>query len=258
MKFSILIPTLGKRIDETRRLLDSLSKQTFQQFEVVIVTQINHSEIERLILDWPEMEILHIKLEKKGLSYARNSGLKICSGDWVIISDDDCWYPTDALMNISNIIKNGSPDIILSQIYDPIMDTPYKTYSLKSDVIKNKLSLMSKSSIEIAFNRSRCCIQFDELFGLGSDVFVCGEEVDFLLNNFKDKEIRYCPIVTVYHQKKCTHDSAQQIIAKGAIYAKHFNIFISIAVLMRDLFKKGENNWKPFWKGYMRYRRIKN
>ena len=65
MKFSILIPTLGKRIAETRRLLDSLSKQTFQQFEVVIVTQINHSEIERLILDWPKMEILHAKLEKK-------------------------------------------------------------------------------------------------------------------------------------------------------------------------------------------------
>ena len=85
MLFSILLPTLGLRIQEVNRLLESLSVQTFKDFEIVIVTQINHEGIGRLIEQWDMFNIQHIKIENKGLSLARNEGLKVCKGDWIIL-----------------------------------------------------------------------------------------------------------------------------------------------------------------------------
>ena len=49
MLFSILLPTLGLRIKEIDRLISSLNKQEFSDYEIVIVSQINHQGIEELI-----------------------------------------------------------------------------------------------------------------------------------------------------------------------------------------------------------------
>ena len=57
MLFSILLPTLGLRIQEVNRLLESLSVQTFKDFEIEIVTQINHEGRGRLIEQWDMFNI---------------------------------------------------------------------------------------------------------------------------------------------------------------------------------------------------------
>ena len=112
---------------------------------------------------------------------------------------------------------------------------------------------MSKSSIEVAFKKDLVLNKkFDERLGLGSE-FVCGEEVDFLLSNYEKNAIFYMPEVTVYHKKKENGSSNKQIIAKGAIYGKNFNIFICLLVLLRDLMLKKENNFKYFFEGYNEY-----
>lgn len=97
---------------------------------------------------------------------------------------------------------------------------------------------MSKSSIEVAFKKDLLVNKkFDERLGLGSE-FVCGEEVDFLLSNYEKNSIFYIPKITVYHKKKENGSSDKQIIAKGAVYGKNFNIFICLLVLLRDLMLK--------------------
>ena len=61
---------------------------------------------------------------------------------------------------------------------------------------------MSKSSIEVAFKKDLLMYKnFDERLGLGSE-FICGEEVDFLLNNYEKEAIFYKPEIMVYHKKK--------------------------------------------------------
>ena len=112
---------------------------------------------------------------------------------------------------------------------------------------------MSKSSIEVAFKKDLVINKkFDERLGLGGE-FVCGEEVDFLLSNYEKNAIFYIPEVTVYHKKKENGSSSKQIIAKGAIYGKNFNIFICLLVLLRDLMLKKEKNFKYFFEGYNEY-----
>lgn len=252
MKFSILLPTLGTRKCELDRLFNSLAQQTYKDFEIVIVSQINHEEVNELINKWNKLRIKHIEIEKKGISISRNIGLSKCSGDWIILSDDDCWYPVDALEIINKRTIDYDADIILSQIYDPENKKTYKNYSSKIKIIKSKYELMSKSSIEIAVKNKKIKRDFDIKFGLGAK-YKCGEEVDFLLAHFRKCKMIYFPDMTVYHLKKNKKDSEEQIIAKGAIYAKNFNVIIAFLICMRDLIKKKENNFKYFWKGYYEY-----
>lgn len=259
MKISVLVPTLGTREKEIRRLLATLEKQSYKNFEVIFVTQDNHEKIEKLICRYEVLDIKQIKMNIKGLSKARNKGLQVALGEIIILSDDDCWYPSNAFKDIVNTFnEKKSAKIVLSQIFDPEQKILYKNYDLNEGYIRHRLQLMSKSSIEIAFKKDLiCCKSFDERLGLGSE-FVCGEEVDFLLNNYEKETIFYKPLVTVYHKKKENGSSDKQIIAKGAIYGKNYNIFVCLLVLLRDLIIKKENNFKYFFEGYNEYFERKN
>lgn len=258
MKISVLVPTLGERLEEIERLLKSLLNQTYKDFEIIFITQDNHEKIKKIIAKYSQLDIIHIITNKKGLSRARNEGLKKATGDIIVLSDDDCWYKSDAFKIIINTFMIKNSKFVLTQIYDPYLNEMYKDYNNKEGFINQKIQLMSKSSIEIAYRKD--CIKyknFDNRLGLGSE-FICGEEVDFLVNNFERKSIYYKPIVTVYHQKKKSRSTDKQIIAKGALYGKNFNIMICLAVLVRDLIKKKQNNFKLFMEGYREYNKGKN
>lgn len=254
MKISVLVPTLGTREKEIRRLLETLEKQSYKDFEIIIITQDNHEIVKDIICEYINLNIKQIKMNAKGLSRARNRGLEQASGEIVVLSDDDCWYPVNAFEIIADTFrKRQSAKIVLSQIFDPEKNISYKNYSSNEEYVNNKLQLMSKSSIEIAFKKDLLTNKrFDEHLGLGSE-FVCGEEVDFLLSNYKKNAIFYVPEITAYHKKKESSSSSMQIIAKGAVYGKHFNIFTCLLVLLRDLMIKKENNFKYFFEGYNEY-----
>lgn len=253
MKFSILVPTTGTREFELDRLFDSLNSQEFLDFELVVVTQINHDVVSRLINSYPELQVVHIKLEKTGLSYARNIGLKSCIGEWIVFSDDDAWYPQDGLKLLNDYTTTDDCDILLTQIFDPIKNQSYKNYSDKKEFLKSKFKLMSKSSIEISIKRNKIKKDFDENFGLGAK-YVCCEEVDFLINNFSKRNTLYVPKISVYHIKKDGGASQAQQFAKGALYSKQFNRFVAFLIVVRDIIKGRKNSRKIFWKGFNDYR----
>lgn len=256
MKISLLIPTLGNRKVEIKRLLDSLSIQDYKNFEVIVISQANHETIQLIINSYNELQIVHVRLDIKGLSHARNQGFLNAKGDIIVLSDDDCWYHEKSLEIIAHEFKkNKDLDVLLTKIHDFEKGTPYKKYSNNAKQINNKYTLMSKSSIEIAFKKNKVNTTFDERFGLGAQ-FSCGEEVDFLINNYsKDKTYYFVPEITVYHPKKTIFNIEDRIKAKGALYAKNFNFLIYILVLSRDLLIKRENNIKNFFEGYFSYKR---
>lgn len=252
-RISILVPTLGQRPEEFLRLLESIEKQNYLYKEVVVVSQKNHDIVNEIIDKFPNLVCFHIKTDELGLSKARNLGIKYCKGDIIMLSDDDCWYEENALKNINCQFKNNI-DILLTQIYDKQNEKYYKNYNKERKFIRKKMELMSRSSIEIAFRRDIEKAYFDENFGLGAQ-FVCGEEIDFLLSNFKGNNILYDPEITVYHPRKNIKNKGQ-IVAKGALYAKHYSVFLCFAVLLRDLIVKHENNFIEFMNGYKELRKL--
>ena len=80
MKISVLVPTLGTREKEIRRLLETLEKQSYKDFEIIFVTQDNHEIVKDIICKYSNLDIKQIEMSVKGLSRARNRGLEQALG----------------------------------------------------------------------------------------------------------------------------------------------------------------------------------
>jgi glycosyltransferase involved in cell wall biosynthesis len=248
---SIVIPTLGNREKELIRLLDSLKSQTYQNFEVVLLSQDHHENVAEIVNKYT-FNINHVELNKKGLSISRNVGIEKVNGTIVTFSDDDCWYKETAFEEITNHFDKTNDDLTCFQIYDPETNKYYKGYPENP---QNQLSLqdiLRKSSIEIFINLkevNKGDISFHEQFGLGA-MYPSGEENIFLHQMYKKGyKISYLPIVMVYH-KKPSIDSRLNLNAfkgKGPLFKQMFNTPIGLAMLTFLFVKKFRALERPFY-----------
>jgi glycosyltransferase involved in cell wall biosynthesis len=85
--FSVVIPTFERHRLLTR-LVERLDRQTFRNFEVIIVDQSS--------TPWPDAEterpseILYFRTDVKGPGFARNTGARFARGSIIAFIDDDC------------------------------------------------------------------------------------------------------------------------------------------------------------------------
>ena len=99
MRFSLIMATLG-RFDEIRIFLDSIDLQNYTDFELIIVDQNEENILGDIILPYKKkFYINHIRIKEKGLSLARNVGIKYAKGDIIAFPDDDCIYSLGRFLN---------------------------------------------------------------------------------------------------------------------------------------------------------------
>jgi glycosyltransferase involved in cell wall biosynthesis len=89
---SVVVPTYN-RLYALAELLESLSRQTYRHFEVIIVND-GGEHIERVATLYPELQMNVIHLENNvGHVEARNIGVKAAKGEFVMLCDDDLLLP---------------------------------------------------------------------------------------------------------------------------------------------------------------------
>jgi glycosyltransferase involved in cell wall biosynthesis len=104
---SLVVATLG-RTQEVTRLLESLRAQTYKEFELIIVDQNSDDRIARTIdSSGSGLHVEHVRSER-GLSRARNIGLRHGKGLILGFPDDDCWYPADLLAKVVRAFNSRS------------------------------------------------------------------------------------------------------------------------------------------------------
>jgi glycosyltransferase involved in cell wall biosynthesis len=107
MLISIIIPVYNVA-PYLHDCLDSVLKQDISECEVICVndgsTDGSISILEGYKKLYPEVKL--ISQENKGLSAARNAGLKASKGDYVLFLDSDDWLSTDALQILHDQIGN--------------------------------------------------------------------------------------------------------------------------------------------------------
>lgn len=116
MKFSVIIPVFN-RPDEIRELLHSLTKQSFKDFEVVVIEDGSSIDSKKVITSFDDLLQLHYLVQANtGQGFARNNGMKIAHGEFFVILDSDVILPKDYLqelaraIDIRNIDAFGGPD----------------------------------------------------------------------------------------------------------------------------------------------------
>jgi glycosyltransferase involved in cell wall biosynthesis len=106
-KVSIIIPTFN-RVNLLTRALDSVIKQTYTNWECIVVDDASTDETEGYMRTIHNPKIQYIRhFQNKGGANARNTGIDHSIGDYVAFLDsDDIWFPQKLEIQLSHILKN--------------------------------------------------------------------------------------------------------------------------------------------------------
>lgn len=185
VKFSLIVGTLNRAV-ELDNCLKSLQKQEYTNYEIIIIDQSENDETEKLIKSKSQEMIKYYHVSYKGLSRARNDGLKKAKGDYICLIDDDAFYRKDFL---STAVKSLDDRTVLSgYIYDTIKKGAFVKYNVDNNY--KKLSLRSiirtcpSAGLVIPMRMIKDVGGFDEQLGVGSD-YPSGEETDLLLRGLR-------------------------------------------------------------------------
>lgn len=185
MFYSIVIPVFN-RPEEADELLDSLTKQTLKNFEVIIVEDGSVRRCDNIIDRYREqLDIQYFEIPNSGPGSARNAGAKLAKYDYLVFFDSDCVIPetyfetVDAHLQKKYSDAYGGPDRAL-----PTFTTEQKAinYSMTSFFTtggirggKNSMDKFHPRSFNLGVSKKA----FTVLGGYANMRF--GEDIDFSL-----------------------------------------------------------------------------
>ena len=93
---SVIVPVYNVE-KYLEQCLDSIVHQTLKEIEIIVVndgsTDSSPEIIREYELKYPQVKVIHQK--NKGLSGARNSGLKLARGEYIGYVDSDDWIAVE-------------------------------------------------------------------------------------------------------------------------------------------------------------------
>jgi len=198
---SLIVATLG-RVDELNRLLGSLEKQD-SEFEVLVVDQNPDDRLAPVLEAHPRLAVRHLRSER-GLSRARNVGLRAAQGELVAIPDDDCWYPAGLLGSVEEWFGRNPRFALLGAVVRTAENQPSGPRSPAGACRCTKANVW-QCAVSTALFLRRSVVDavgdFDEEIGVGaSSRYQSGEETDYILRALElGFEMWYEPVLTVHH-----------------------------------------------------------
>lgn len=109
-KYSIVIP-IYNRPDEIDELLKSLTRQTFRDFEVVVVEDGSTVDACDVCTKYSEELDLHYFVkENGGQGFARNYGYERSNGEYLIVFDSDCLLPSHYMQSVDDFLSENPVD----------------------------------------------------------------------------------------------------------------------------------------------------
>ena len=207
MRYSVIIPVYN-RPDEVDELLQSLTDQSFKDFEVIVVE--DGSTIPCLEVTEKYKAVLDLKYYQKtnsGPGQTRNYGAERSQGEYLIILDSDCILPEGYLDAIETELKTapadafGGPDRAhdsftnIQKAINYSMTSFFTTGGIRGG--KKKMDKFYPRSFNMGVRRE----VYQALGGFSKMRF--GEDIDFSIRIFKEGyRCRLFPGAWVYHKRR--------------------------------------------------------
>ena len=117
MRYSVIIPVYN-RPDELEELLQSLTLQTFGDFEVIVVEDGSSKPANKEVNQFSnQLDIKYFEKENAGQGFARNYGFERAAGDWLLVFDSDAIIPKTYFEEVERFLRKnpkvkafGGPD----------------------------------------------------------------------------------------------------------------------------------------------------
>jgi glycosyltransferase involved in cell wall biosynthesis len=206
IRFSLVLATVDRTV-ELEKFLLSLEAQTYRNFEVILIDQNPDERIKEVLSRFSfSFPVRHLKVRWKGLSRARNFGLRYAKGEIVAFPDDDCVYNDPYFLSkISDFLEKRSDiDLLIVRATDlGGRDFPLQRKT-PGKVSPWQMWHLSISWVLFALRRVTEKVFFDEHLGVGSETpWGAGEDTDFGLRVLKAGfSVWYEPTLSVAHPNK--------------------------------------------------------
>ena len=207
MRYSFIIPVYN-RPDEVDELLQSLTRQTLKDFEVVIVEDGSSLTCRHIVEKYEKQLAIHYYLKtNSGPGQTRNYGAERSQGEYLLILDSDCILPAGYLEAVEAELQQepadafGGPD----RAHDSFTDIQKAiNYSMTSFFTtggirggKKKMDKFYPRSFNMGVRRE----VYHALKGFSKMRF--GEDIDFSIRIFKEGyRCRLFPDAWVYHKRR--------------------------------------------------------
>lgn len=207
MKYSFIIPVYN-RPDEVHELLESLTHQTYKDFEVVVVEDGSQTRCEDVVQDYAnELDVHYFEKPNSGPGQSRNYGAERSQGEFLIVLDSDVVLPEGYLAEVDKeLVENpcdafGGPDRA-HESFTPVqkainysMTSFFTTGGIRGG--KKKLDKFYPRSFNMGIRRSL----YEQLGGFSNMRF--GEDIDFSIRIFKSgASCRLFPEAWVWHKRR--------------------------------------------------------
>ena len=114
VRVSIIIPVYNAE-KTLKKTMDSVFNQTDPEFEIILVDD-GSSDSSGTLCDGYSKSDSRVKvkhIENSGVSRARNEGIKVASGNYIMFLDADDVIESNLLEDNYRIIKENAPDVII-------------------------------------------------------------------------------------------------------------------------------------------------
>lgn len=207
MRYSVIIPVYN-RPDEVDELLQSLTRQHFKDFEVIVVEDGSTVPCKEVTEKYEgQLDIHYYNKPNSGPGQSRNYGAERSRGEYLIILDSDCILPVgyfDAVERESHTLPTdafGGPDRAHSSFTDIqkainySMTSFFTTGGIRGG--KKKMDKFYPRSFNMGVRRT----VYQALGGFSNMRF--GEDIDFSIRIFRDNYLcRLFPDAWVYHKRR--------------------------------------------------------
>ena len=250
VQVSIILPVYNVE-QYLRQCLDSITKQTFKDFEVVVVNDCSPDNSLQIIEEYQQKDsriVLFNMPTNQGISKARNEGLKLAKGKYIIFVDSDDWVRKDYVEFLFNNIEEMNCDVFSAGFMSYNNQTSKYTHEKYSP-----LTLKSKSN--------KALILFPNInSGPWSKIY----KKDFLVKNnlcFTLKSCEDCfffyklmlckPKIIFTNEPIYFYRIARKESLTYSLYFKTHNIII----LLKEIYKtlKGKNLYTEYYKVFHIY-----
>ena len=231
MRITLIVGTIG-RTTELSRLLESLQRQTFRDFNVIIVDQTRDGQIASALR--PFEGVLNVtRIESKpGLSPALNAGLEHAAGNIVAFPDDDCWYPPNLLEQIVQTFDQHPEWDGVSVICKDERGAAAGIRWSKRPGRLTRFNVWFRNMSTGIFLRKSATARigpFDESFGVGPGLLLASHDTDYLLRAVAlGLHVEYLTDIHVGHpqmipgtDERSRHKNYQYALGAGMLMRKH-------------------------------------
>ncbi len=180
IRYSFVIATYGEE-NYLKTLLESLKTQSCQDYEIIVVDQNEHERVLHLCNNYENIKYIHSS--NRGLSLARNIGIKISRGEYLVFLDDDAVLPYNFLENANNVVQEFPGMSIFSGIILTFeKNKPFSRYMnfISEEITYRNYSKFLSTTMVIRHQVFDKLNGFDEEMGVGAR-WGGSEETELLL-----------------------------------------------------------------------------